>query len=1033
MRKGSEAENYLAIEKILIGLRVLFSLGRPILALLLALLFLFNVMPHYIPPGWTFEAPFLLLVLNTIFLSLVPLLIAIYALRSYLGGGPSQVLFLGCGMLTFGLTSFIAGWYGDQAQANINLTIHNTGLLMTSVFFLLGGIISYFGKSIPQLEGKRKHAPPVIVFPGIVFFIILLLLAALQGYTPAFYIRGSGPTIFREVALTAAAIFFGSSSLLVGISDRFRRSFFLGFYAMALAMIAIGIIALMTSVLPNSALSWLGRSAQYLAGVYFMAAAVAVVWAAWANRWTVPDTFADFFRHSEVLYREVVETATDAIMQIGGSGEIFLWNSAAEGMFGYDRIEFSRLTLSDLVGPEDLRNLFGDLEMLEKSGETRLIREVKARRKTGEEFPAEVSISSRVSMRGSIHILFVRDITDRRRAEEALAAANERASWLARLPEENPSPVMRVTAEGKILYCNPTAKGLSGWNCEAGELIPHPLLKVLGKAMESGIEAQEDLELGGRVYTVWIVPITGECYANVYGRDITERKQADEALRESERRFSTLYSSMTEGVAQHEVVHDSTGHPIDYIIWDVNPAFEAITGLSKDKVVGKKASEIYGTGEAPYLDFYSGVASSGQAKTFETYFPPMKKHFSISVFSPVKGRFATVFQDITERHRVEEDRQRLLAAIQAERDKLQILINSITDEVWFADTQKKFTLVNPSALREFNIPKEGNGIEVEKLAASLEVYRPDGSPRPVEEAPPMRALQGEVIKNQEEMVRTPGSGELRYRQVSSGPVRDGVGNIIGSVSVVRDITERKRAEEALRKVKEELEIRVQERTEELANSRERLQELATQLLLAQEKERKRVAVEVHDGLLSELAATKFLLEGKLSLLKKGILVDPSEFDRAVDILALSIKEARRIMNNLHPSVLDELGLIAAMTWSCGEYQKSYPHIKVETKIEVLEQDISESVKIVIFRVLQEALNNFARHGKGDRVELSISKADGALEFMIRDNGQGFYVETAQKGLGLESMRERVEISGGKFQIESTIGQGTTIRAIWNSP
>jgi len=81
--------------------------------------------------------------------------------------------------------------------------------------------------------------------------------------------------------------------------------------------------------------------------------------------------------------------------------------------------------------------------------------------------------------------------------------------------------------------------------------------------------------------------------------------------------------------------------------------------------------------------------------------------------------------------------------------------------------------------------------------------------------------------------------------------------------------------------------------------------------------------------------------------------------------------------------------------------------------------------------LQEALNNFARHGKGDRVEVSLSKSDGTFSLVIRDNGQGFDVEKAQKGLGLESMRERVELSGGEFQIESTIGQGTTIRANWS--
>ena len=113
-------------------------------------------------------------------------------------------------------------------------------------------------------------------------------------------------------------------------------------------------------------------------------------------------------------------------------------------------------------------------------------------------------------------------------------------------------------------------------------------------------------------------------------------------------------------------------------------------------------------------------------------------------------------------------------------------------------------------------------------------------------------------------------------------------------------------------------------------------------------------------------------------------------------------------------------------------QKSYPHIKVQKQIEVSEQDISEGIRIVIFRVLQEALNNFAKHGKGDRVDLSLSKSNGAFALTIRDNGQGFDLEKARKGLGLESMRERVELSGGEFQIESTIGQGTTIRAIWTA-
>ncbi len=151
----------------------------------------------------------------------------------------------------------------------------------------------------------------------------------------------------------------------------------------------------------------------------------------------------------------------------------------------------------------------------------------------------------------------------------------------------------------------------------------------------------------------------------------------------------------------------------------------------------------------------------------------------------------------TSRHKkAEAETRRLLNAVQVEKDRLSALVNNISDEVWFADSDKKFTLANPAALQTFGIDP-GDAVDVEKFAASLEVFRPDGSPRPINEAPPLRALRGETVKNQEETVRIPTSGELRTREVSAIPVRGLHGQIIGAISVVRDITERKQAEEAL--------------------------------------------------------------------------------------------------------------------------------------------------------------------------------------------------------------------------------------------
>ncbi len=136
-------------------------------------------------------------------------------------------------------------------------------------------------------------------------------------------------------------------------------------------------------------------------------------------------------------------------------------------------------------------------------------------------------------------------------------------------------------------------------------------------------------------------------------QDITDRKLAEIEHRESEEKYASLYASMVEGVALHELIYDNNGKPIDYRIIDVNPAYTSITGLTREDVVGKHASKLYGTGEPPYLNIYAEVASTGNPTKFGTFFPPMNKHFSISVFSMKKGGFATVFQDVTEQANTE--------------------------------------------------------------------------------------------------------------------------------------------------------------------------------------------------------------------------------------------------------------------------------------------------------------------------------------------------------------------------------------------
>ena len=161
---------------------------------------------------------------------------------------------------------------------------------------------------------------------------------------------------------------------------------------------------------------------------------------------------------------------------------------------------------------------------------------------------------------------------------------------------------------------------------------------------------------------------------------VVELANAEEMAREAEARCRSIYSAMGEGFALHEIINDGPGEAVDYRILDVNSSYELITDLSREKAVGSTASELYGTGRPPYIETFAEVAASGQSTAFETYFPPMGKHFSISVFSPRKGQFATVFNDVTEHKRTAEQLQRQGAILEAINRVFQDTLKCETDQ-----------------------------------------------------------------------------------------------------------------------------------------------------------------------------------------------------------------------------------------------------------------------------------------------------------------------------------------------------------------
>jgi signal transduction histidine kinase len=244
--------------------------------------------------------------------------------------------------------------------------------------------------------------------------------------------------------------------------------------------------------------------------------------------------------------------------------------------------------------------------------------------------------------------------------------------------------------------------------------------------------------------------------------------------------------------------------------------------------------------------------------------------------------------------------------------------------------------------------------------------------------------------------------------------------IEGFVSNVQVILDRRKIEESLLQSQNELRL------------------LSSQLLTAEENERKRIAAELHDGIGQSLSAIKFGVENAVKIMDEDTTVaSVKSLEALIPLVQETVEEVRRMQTDLRPPVLDDLGILATLGWFCREFQIIYSGLRIEKQINIEENELPDPLKTVIYRVLQEAMNNIAKHSKADLVALSLRKTDNSIELVIADNGRGFdlekaiSVENAKRGLGLSSMKERTELSGGAFSIKPIKGKGTTIRASWS--
>ena len=489
-------------------------------------------------------------------------------------------------------------------------------------------------------------------------------------------------------------------------------------------------------------------------------------------------------------------------------------------------------------------------------------------------------------------------------------------------------------------------------------------------------------------------------------REIEDRKRVEEALRDTNELLEKIFSTTHLLIAYMDT---------DFNFIRVNHAYAATDGHEPEFFVGKNHFDLY-----PHEgneSIFGSVVEKGEphtayARPFEyaehpergvTYWDwtlhPVKK-----VSGKVEGLVLGLV-NVTERIKTEE-------ALRESQKRYKGLWDGAPIAYHTLDTRGIITHVNQTETNMLGYTRD------EMVGKPIFEFILPEQRKEAEERFRLK-LAGEHIPRHDNRIYVKKNGSKINVSIDDVLERDSNGKVTGVRTTMLDVTEQKQAEEALKE------------------SEERLRFLSSQLLTAQENERKRIAQELHDSIGQSLTAIKFGLENSLDQ-RAGCTAEArvESLEAVIPLVQQAIEEVRRIHTDLRPSMLDDLGILATINWFCREFQMIYSDVRIEKQVDVQENEVPESLKMVIFRVLQEAMNNIAKHSDADLVRLCFKKTDATTGLTIEDNGRGFDLQGAlslnspEKGFGITSMKERTELAGGSFAIESTPGTGTVVRASW---
>jgi len=371
----------------------------------------------------------------------------------------------------------------------------------------------------------------------------------------------------------------------------------------------------------------------------------------------------------------------------------------------------------------------------------------------------------------------------------------------------------------------------------------------------------------------------------------------------------------------------------------------------------------------------------------------------------------------------EEQKRAAERSLRESEERFRLLVSSVKDyAIFMLNPAGQVISWNEGAERIKGYKKE------EIIGRDMSIfYTAEGIQREEPQNNLSRAKEYGRFENEGERVRRDGS--VFWANVVIDAIYDTKGKLIGFAKVTRDITELKKLELQRQRFNEELEEQVKMKTAELSRSYQDIRQLASHLQDVREEERASIAREIHDELGQQLTGLKMDLSW---ITKRKTMQDDIEVRQKtttiLNLLDTAIKTVRKIATELRPSILDDLGLIAAIEWQSEEFGRR-SGISTEFISTMTEFNYSSRIAIGLFRICQESLTNVARHAEATKICISLQEQDNeTILLKIEDNGRGFEVPKIgdKKTLGLLGMRERTLMMGGEFRIESDPGKGTTL-------